>query len=236
LADDGTVPDDCTAIVSLDKFDFVFQHSGNPETERAINCWENRDEKEKVVLFTGGEELPPTFQGLGIPFLPNMNSADSLLDLRWSAVPSDFNGTAEELVGLLKPKSVEVLSALSVLCQGYLAVHVEGYNEQEERWGPEEMSPALKQMGWSEDLMTIASDRKSDEVSDPGWWQVFDGEDDLIDQVEDEWGDEEALPEVLKELLTRIMEGTQLGDNDAHKIVADAYCKLAERLGGRPCQ
>ena len=146
------------------------------------------------------------------------------------------SGQAEAPDILLPPASVSHLSALSILCQGYLAVHVEGYNEQEERWEPEEISPALEQMGWSEDLTTIASDKRSDEVSDPGWWQVFDGKDDLIDQAEDECGDEEALPDVLEDLLTRIKEGRQLGDKDARETVADAHCKLVERLGGRPCQ
>jgi len=230
-SDAGTVRDYCTAVINLSKIDFIFQHSGNPETPDALECWEKRGEKEKVVFFTTSGVLPDRYEDLGIPYLPRMDSADSLLELQWENVPPNFDGNASDLVRLLRPQSAEVLSALSILCQGYLAIHAEEHGEGAE------MTKALNQMGWSGDIVMDGANGHIDRVSNPGWWQKpFDGVENLAEEVKYEWGAKENLSRV-ETLLDWITKGQEsLEGKKARKNVATAYCALVQRLGGEPCQ
>jgi len=140
---------------------------------------------------------------------------------------------------LLPPTEVEHLSALSILCQGYLAAHAEGYDEpagseQEGGWRPEEISDALKQMGWTEDLLASAANGQPEKSHELSWWtSSFDDTDNLIENAEDEWGDAEGWPKV-ESLLQRIIdeEGKIEGKEDC-ATVANAYCELDERLRGK---
>jgi len=148
-------------------------------------------------------------------------------------------------------RELELLSALSILSQGYLAVHAEAYDEKE-GWEPEEISDALEQMEWTEGLISSGIDSRVEEVTKPDWWRVFDGEDSLLAEAEGEWGDETDGWSTVKDLLIRVTgdreeEDQDRGDTDEREpkpleseedreLVADAYCKLVERLGGDPCQ
>jgi hypothetical protein len=143
-------------------------------------------------------------------------------------------------------QEAEILPALSILCQGYLAVHAEEHGEEDS------MESALDQMGWSEDLTLSGLDGRVEESTKPDWWRVFDDENGLLDEAEEEWGDEADGWSTVKDLLIRVIgdrDGEDQDREDANEtepqplesekdreLVADAYCKLVERLGGRPCQ
>ena len=140
----------------------------------------------------------------------------------------------------LGPTSQENLMALSILCQGYLAAHAE---KQDKEWGPPEIKPALKQMGWielmggEEDESELSRQLKNlsgqtGVVKDPKWWKVFD-EDSLTNKCKEEWGSESSSKwSKVDTLVGRIKKGKKLEPD----TVSKAYCALSERLGGEPCQ
>lgn len=155
-------------------------------------------------------------------------------------------------------REFELLSALSILSQGYLAVHARQYR------GEEKMKSALDQMGWSEELMSSSMEGRVEKVVKPDWWHVFDDEDSLLEEAKEEWGEADGWSKV-KDLIIRITGDTDQEDTNEtdmellrgeeddegdteeaepkplveerdRKLVAEAYCALAERLGGEPCQ
>lgn len=149
---------------------------------------------------------------------------------------------------LLPPKRVRLLYALAILCQGYLAVHA---RKDDGGWGPKELVPALRQMGWldfmdgpGKSLLAGDLERRQSEVCRAGWWlELFElWKDDCIvpdkwegleESVKKEWGkDTASLPEEVAGLLSALRDGDDVGDP---KIVADAYCSIVERLGGTRC-
>lgn len=144
-------------------------------------------------------------------------------------------------------RTLEVLSVLAILSQGYLAVHAEEING---KWGPVKIVSALEQMGWPEVMadenvqQLIRKDLSSrrDAVAKSSWWlEVFEIEGDLGSQVEslkkrirEEWNEENTvkLPEEIIAFLRSLASGS-LSDPG---IVAAAYSKIADKLGGKPCQ
>ena len=122
---------------------------------------------------------------------------------------------------------MEYLSALTILCEGYLAVNAEDTDN---------ISSALDLMGWTEFrksergqnlIQQDLSDKKS-VVQCPQWWlNVFERES-FDDDVKKEWRDTtgtEEIPEALNDLLEAIREGDTVVPP---KIVADAYCVLVK--------
>ena len=154
---------------------------------------------------------------------------------------------------LLPPQKASMLYALTVLCQGYLAVHAKKENSE---WG--HIFPALKQMGWI-DLMEgprasfvfKSLPEKITVVSEAKWWlEPFDllegpkrvdenesrinksRSERLEENLKREWDrTEKDLPDAFKNLLGEI-EG---GNIKEPKIVADVYCAIVEKLGDMPC-
>ncbi len=147
--------------------------------------------------------------------------------------------------------SPENLTALALLCQGYLAAHAT-WDEQAGACGPPDLAPALRQMGLeallgsdrplAERLLSDLGQKKA-QVCERGWWlEVF--EFPAAAAVEEgrwrafrqalgnEWGPTQALPERLEALLTALHDDARL---DRPGLVAAAYCELAARLGGQPC-
>lgn len=136
---------------------------------------------------------------------------------------SDLHDTLAEAMDRVNMETrVDFLSALSILCQGYLSVHSD----------TEAAQSALNQMDWSDDLMPkdVDPEVKRDEATDPRWWQVFNG--DLKKQAKEEW-DQDSMEgwQKVSDLIERISSGEDPGP----ETVATAYCKLAKRLGGEPC-
>ena len=141
----------------------------------------------------------------------------------------------------------EILPALSILCQGYLAVHVDPATMTAE-WAGNEESPvcqmALEKMGWTE-LLSDDAVRKNEvlspllfdkterhklheKVSAQGWWQVFGEGTHLEARLKEEWADvAEEGGEVLR--LVRTITAPDLPQVDC-KSVAEAYLAIARKL------
>lgn len=156
----------------------------------------------------------------------------------------------EPLSTVFKHGGEEHLAALSILCQGFLVVHA-GQREGAE-WYRSGISPALEQMGWpqamADDCIRAALrpdlTDKRDEVADVKWWRdVFDFSGDIAgkahelrQKVQQEWREAQpASPAELPEAVVDLLNGLAEEEPIKTKMVADAYCAIAERLGGQPC-
>jgi hypothetical protein len=236
----------------LENFDFVFQHlsPANPESEEAIKDWTNRGWKSKIIGFSGGR-VPAALTKLPIPQLEYLSGRQSIINLGWSAVPVSFSGDAQEIVALLKPRKVELLPALAILCQGYLAVHAAYVGPSAADWSAEEISPALDQMGWSKLASGIADGQplirpdigsEKDRVRERSWWLgIFDLLDDRKQLKPDLWlafkdslsqecakGSKSGLPDGLSNLINTLEAGD--GSVAPPVIVARAYSAIGQQL------
>lgn len=229
-------------IVSIEKYNFVFQHRTNPETDEALAKWLGSEEwKNRVVLFSGG----PISNEAGrydLPKIPHRLTRQSIIDLYWQNVPSDFSGTAAELVKLLVGEEWDIVAALAILCQGYLVFRSLAFEEVSEK-----TRSALEQLGWSEaiegsvrmkarDVDLSNSRRKPEE--DPfksEWWlgALQQQEAVIKESISKEWGVKEfsQCAEELRTLIAEIYSRSEVQE----ETVADAYCIIARKLGGQPC-
>ena len=123
------------------------------------------------------------------------------------------------------------LSALTILCGGYLAIHAE------DKTNHTDISSALALMKWSEfrnsdrytELIQRNLGEKRDDIRQPEWWlNVFEQES-FCDDVKKEWKDTtgtEEIPAALKDLLEAICSDESVVPPT---IVADAYCVLQKK-------
>ena len=233
-----------SVIISLDNCDFVFFHisSANPEASEAIKCWCNKGQKAKIIGFSGGAglaEILAEIKNLGIPYIKDMPTQRSLLDLNWSAIPIEFSGNSNDLVKLLQIHS-EFSPALAILCQGYLAAHFSRPQD-----APINVRQALDTMGWTKFTETDEGKpfaqivlKKKEVTVKPEWWQkVFEntikGEEQppkslFRKKLDEELGNIE-LPEEIAQLVDAIFGMQPIEDTE---LVAIAYLKLVERLKG----
>lgn len=131
------------------------------------------------------------------------------------------------------------LQTLTILCQGYLAVHVE-HKEQNKDWKNQDIAIALEQMGWDgvdKSLVpsTLGKKEKIKKVRDPGWWwTVFEADIEdrksLLAAIEKEW-DTSNNKEISKELEDLIRLIVEKNEVKPPKMVARAYLALVEKLG-----
>ena len=125
----------------------------------------------------------------------------------------------------------EHLTALTILCEGYLAVHAKGENNSPN------INSALQLMKWTEfrksergqNLIRSDLNDKMDAVRQSEWWlNVFEQES-FCEDVKKEWKDtigQEEIPTALNGLLEAIHKGDTVVPP---KIVADAYCVLVKK-------
>lgn len=144
-----------------------------------------------------------------------------------------------KVFSLLKRSMFVFLTALAILCQGYLAVHAE-YKEQDNDWKDQDISIALEQMGWNSVDKSLIPRRlgkkeKIEKVRNPGWWWTlfdrdFEEKKGLLTTVKKEW-DESSDKEISKELenLVKLIVATR--EVKPPKMVARAYLALVEKLG-----
>ncbi len=140
---------------------------------------------------------------------------------------------------LLKRSMFVFLTALPILCQGYLAVHAE-YKKQDKDWKDQDISIALEQMGWNtvdKSLIpsTLGKKEKIEKVCDSSWWwPVFDRDFEerksLQAAVKKEW-DESGRKKISKELEDLIKLIVAKKEVKPPKMVAKAYLALVEKLG-----
>jgi hypothetical protein len=128
----------------------------------------------------------------------------------------------------------DCLSALALLCQGYLAVSAAGL-----RAPAPELAAALDLIGWPP--VNAAGQPAPDDnlagrltlVCSPLWWSSpFQGAiiGRLLDAIVQEWQEARhgCLPDALRSLIGRVEEGSAV---QPAAVVADAYVALARRLG-----
>jgi hypothetical protein len=134
---------------------------------------------------------------------------------------------------LCPPSSFEIVGALAMLCQGYLAVCA----AHDLCKDSDHATQALKSMGWSAECTSLLSEpSKLSAVKSPSWWlAAFDfrvgvGGDDpqwqmFVDGLHREWGTADGLRAV-RTLSSKMVleEGLSVDD------VARAYSAIAERL------
>lgn len=234
-------------FTELDDYDFVLLHVNNQEAPAAFEAWSGMGYKERIIGITGGSIDEPWISA-EIATIEFLGTRNEVLQLKWNAVPDAFQGSARAFVALLKSSAPDVgcLTVLAILCQGYLAVNAKSEND---KWGPPEIQPALEQMGWPETMedeavRELLRDDLPDQrnvVAKSDWWlDVFEPADDvavqvktLQEQLREEWneGRDMHLPDEVTQLLEALTHGTL----EVPSIVANAYCKIAEKLGGSPC-
>jgi hypothetical protein len=159
---------------------------------------------------------------------------------------------SEEMpVCLQPPKNMELLPALSILCQGYLGVHaapgsldVDVEVKWREKHTMELVKEALRTMKWNEvKKEMVAEIMRSPEgrarlrdgdpdarivgVTSPAWWlDVFRGRKNLVDDVRGEWGSSPNFDESVKPLLEAILGKEKIEPG----CVVEAFNAIYHRL------
>ena len=141
---------------------------------------------------------------------------------------------------LLKRSTFVFLTALAILCQGYLAVYAEYKEQQGKDWKDQDIAIALEQMSWNtvdKSLIpsTLGEKEKIEKVCDSSWWwTVFDRDFEerkgLLAAIKKEW-DESSDKEISKELEDLVKLIVAKKEIKPPKMVARAYLALVEKLG-----
>jgi hypothetical protein len=140
---------------------------------------------------------------------------------------------------LKNPRAVFMLPALSILCQGFLAAHALPSEEPGIRHALDHMGlPAFLESG-GEDVVLIRRvvPLKRAETSAPSWWSGVLGKDkqSVESQVASEMGVALlAADSTVKALLDAVYKDD--AGAVAAPVVAEAYCAIAAKLTGSPCQ
>jgi len=146
----------------------------------------------------------------------------------------------------------ETLSALAILCQGFLAVHAV-FDDEAGCWRYPDVLPALERLGWvsknaAEEYevvpdmaqFDIADKRSEVRNVDSYWLNVFREErsetsistiERLREGLKKEWSSDVGPCDTVKKLLDRLEDGS-LDDDDAPNAVAEAFCAVADQLDG----
>jgi hypothetical protein len=175
---------DTEHFVSLDPYSFVLIHTSLYGAKRAAMHWISTGERGKLVGFSGGSV--DDWIDLRVPCLPNVEV--DIAKLNWSAISDRFDGSAADLVGLLKPIFPTAVAALAVLCQGYvLAAAADGAaisNEVEVVTGIDRLAREL-----GSEHFKLKFGGHSTEVASPKWWQDSIGQNwtEFADSFRREW-------------------------------------------------
>ncbi len=130
---------------------------------------------------------------------------------------------------LLEIPSTETLSAISILCQGYLCAYASAATTPP----GSSLGKALAFMGHAG--ISVAMNNLSPVETLRGWNSVFGGCD-LLARAEVEWGDEDEGWKCVAPFLARISQMTDAAPAIIEaEDVATAYCALAARLSGNSC-
>jgi hypothetical protein len=208
-------------------------HSG--ELERAAFAEDIAGRTAHIVYYTGGivpQSVPHDECWIAAPLTarPTAVTPERVQEvIAWMD-----SGRQGERPRLLRPPAMrELLSALSVLCQAFLAAHAERDNGG--HWGPSEIANALDRMRWPElaespqgqALARHASDSRA-RVARSEWWKpVVAHVDEPKLQVRYEWqdGPRDQLAPVLA-LLNEIETLPSI----SRQVVADAYLALVAEM------
>jgi len=236
-------------FVSLDDWDFVLQHisSGNPEWGGAIKYWKQKGWESKIVGISGGDPTSGRSargaRELDVPFIGGVPDASSIVGLIVDNIPADYSGNAVLLVNMLSGReSLQILPALAILCQGYLAIHAANGEEENDL-----LKPALNQMGWFDlgddrEKIDESLSKNKEQVKSANWWLAPFGLDGL-EMDDSKWNEfeekfrnekEDVGEEGWDTVQKFINENIRNGDFKPETI-ANVYCSLVSMLEGRPC-
>jgi hypothetical protein len=145
---------------------------------------------------------------------------------------------------LKDPRTVFILPALSIMCQGYLAAYAR--RDSTGGWGPPDIKGAIRHMGLLEllegggenaKLIEEILPGKRDAVTSPRWWLSVLGE--SKESVEKQVVAELDLKSIydcrpIHEFIDALYAGGAARVQPA--VVAEAYCAIAAKLTGRLCE
>lgn len=200
-----------------------------------------------VYLFNGPGD-PPALPGM----IPVLRPTTEPFDLTAADIveAADFAaGRRSQLPAMCRPRvEPEILPALTILCQGYLAVHADpadGAPDPRLTTDPpayNDVAAALARMGWTDmvrrkqpgvwmlraDLESPDARRRlQDEVEQPAWWADILGPT-AAPTAKREWSDGPAdgWPPV-----AALLDLVRADRSVPPRVVAAAYLRLADRLG-----
>ena len=235
----GPQPKVCGDISELVECNIAIAHATAGDWDQLITKYSsNGDVRVRVTVDGGSFNKPPTKEN-GIYKFHLETQAGTLEAEDWKNILDGLSAEAvvEDLVkggnqsGLRRffvHEVMEHLPVLTILCEGYLAVHAEDTDD---------ISSALDLMGWTEfrksergqNLIQQDLRDKKSVVQCPQWWlDVFEQES-FDNAVKKEWKYKtrtEEIPTALNSLLEAILEGDTVVPP---KIVADAYCVLVKK-------
>ena len=135
--------------------------------------------------------------------------------------------------------TAEIIPALCILSQGYLAAHAE---KKDNKWGPNDIENALYHMCYptfmeskDSELLKIDPSSQRAVVSNPKWWlSIFEGN---KVEVEDKTARELGVDDIgsypaIKNLVDAIYGMRSVPQH----IVVEAYFAIVEKLRGKPCR
>lgn len=143
-----------------------------------------------------------------------------------------------DLLDVVVPEEAKgILAALSILCQGYLAVWASRLKTTEDRevLSGKPVGDALDSMGWSKiDQSSLPADlpTKLDDLSKPTWWRQCFGNNNVADLANSELKGKLNESKYLKHLVAWIDEGTPVPEElgSFEDTVAVAFGELCGEL------
>ena len=230
----------CTNLNELKDFELAIAHVYAKDWDRLIKEY-SRPNSVRVRVSIGGlhGKPPPTITNNDVYVFHLVPSTD-FLNAEWKEILGALSDKdiVESLVRGENPGGLrrffvhevqEYLAALTMLCEGYLAVHAENADSHTD------ISSALELMKWTE-FRSSARGRKlmrpdlGDKVSNvrqPEWWSKVFERVSFYDDMKKEWANTAGseLPATLNHLLEAIRKRKVV---QPPKIVADAYCALTK--------
>lgn len=232
----------CKELSELKKHNITIAHASDQDWQQLItDCSSKGNVRVRVTVDGTPFNEPPTDEN-GIYMFHLAMRARELSEEEWKAILSGLSDqkTVEDLVRGKDPDGLrrffehevmEHLSALTILCEGYLAVHADSKNDHTD------IKQALEEMKWPEfrksdrDQILIQEDlgEKICEIQQPEWWSNVFGQESFYKDVKKEWENTtrtEEIPKALDDLLEMIRASDTV---IPPKIVADAYCVLVKK-------
>ena len=234
-------------LCELKEHKIAIVHTSNDSWTQLINEFSSPGYVRIRVTVGGGfSDKAPRIDENGVYIFHLVSRAGELEAEDWKTILSGLSNkkVVDRLINHENPRGLrrffvhevqEHLSALTILCEGYLAVHAENTDCSED------ISSALELMGWakfqkSDRYSALIREDLSEQISivrQRQWWpDVFEPAS-FDNDVKKEWEDttgEEEIPSALNGLLKAIHEGDTVVPP---KIVADAYCILVKKSSNR---
>ena len=232
----------CQNLSDLQNCKIAIAHASDEDWKQLITEYSPSDCVRVRVTIGGNfaDKPPPTDENSVYTFHLVTRAGDLEIE-EWTEILSGLSNPEfiKQLVEGKNPSGLrrffvyevqEHLSALTLLCEGYLAVHAEDTDCQKD------ISHALELMEWTkfksskkgQELIRQDLSEKMSVVRQPQWWLNVCGQESFCNDVKEEWKDTAGaeMPTALNDLLEAIRKGESV---EPPKIVADAYCTLVKK-------